>query len=378
MLTASSKRTLLFYVHSLAGGGAERVIARLASGFAARLDRVLLVVEREAEEWRSDVDDRVELIVLPQGRLRSIMALAELLARAAPDVSVSALAATNFKHVLAAFFAGRLKRAVISYHGFADSEPQLLGRLGYRAMPLLSRLSAAVITVSSALERDLITRFFAARHALTTIYNPAPPEVPQLPLAAPALSAREPLVLAMGRLVADKGPMLLLRAFARVKHPRARLAILGKGPLLAALQLEAERLGVADRVELPGFVSNPGAYLSRARCFVSPSYHESFGLVIVEALDHGLPVVATDSGGPREILDSPELGRLVPVADEEALAEAIDATLAAPGDPAPRQRRAAQFDLDTAIDRHDALFRRVAASAARPGWREHLVAPFRN
>ncbi|HYA80255.1 MAG TPA: hypothetical protein VED87_04915, partial [Methylocystis sp.] len=96
-----SQRTLLFYVHALAGGGAELVVARLASGFAARGDRVLLVVESEADEWRRTLDERVEYIVLPRGRLHGVLALARLLAREKPFASYSALAATNLRHWIA-------------------------------------------------------------------------------------------------------------------------------------------------------------------------------------------------------------------------------------------------------------------------------------
>lgn len=362
MPSTPQRRTLLFYVHALAGGGAERVMARLASGFAARHDRVLLAVDFEAQEWRSSLDDRVELIVLPRGHGRSVAALARTLARERPFVSLSALAATNLKHTAAALLARRSKRAILSYHGFFENEPERLSRIGYWCAPALSGLAGASVAVSDALRRDLVRRFFIPDGRTVTIHNPASPTAPQPPLRPAELCARAPLIVAMGRLTEDKGCGFLLQAFARVAHPAARLAILGKGPELDKLKAKALALGVADRLELPGYV-DPSGYLSRARCFVSPSFRESFGLAIVEALDYGLPVVATGSGGPQEILCSPELGRLVPFGDEKQMAAAIDACLKTPGDPAPRQRRAKEFSLAAALDNYDRLFREVAARA---------------
>ncbi|HMK90654.1 MAG TPA: glycosyltransferase [Methylocystis sp.] len=352
------RRVLLFYVHALSGGGAERVIARLASGFAARGDRVLLAVDHEADAWRTSLDPAVELVLLPKGHLRSVGALARLLRREEPKVSFSALSAANLKHVVAALLAGRARRAIISYHGFFQNEPERLSRLGFLLSPALSRLVGASVAVSEALRKNLIEKFWFPPTRVVTIYNPAAPEPPHPPLDPAALAAREPLVVAMGRLVEEKGFRFLVRAFARVAHPQARLVILGKGPQREALEREAQRLGVAERLALPGY-TDPDSYLERARCFVSPSYHESFGLAIVEALDSGLAVVATRSGGPQEIIDSEAAGRLVPVGDEMRMAAAISASLEAPGDPAPRQRRAAAFSHATAMERYEGLFREV-------------------
>jgi glycosyltransferase involved in cell wall biosynthesis len=361
MPTSTSKRTLLFYVHAMAGGGAERVTARLASGYAARGDRILLVVDHEADEWRTSIGDDVEVVVLPKGHLQSIFELASLLRREKPDFSVSALSATNLKHIIAAVCAGRTRRAVITYHGFAQNEPMRLSRLGFWLTSILSRTAAASVVVSEALKQDLIKRFRAAPERLVTIYNPASPEFAQPPLTAGALAIREPIVIAVGRLVADKGFRFLVRAFARVEYPQARLIILGKGPDLAFLRAEAARLKIAERVEFAGYVSDTNAYLSRARCFVSPSYFESFGLAIVEALDYGIAVVTTDSGGPKEILNSEGLGKIVPVGDEKAMADAITESLSNPGEPAPRQLRAGQFTLDAAMAAYDEVFRKLGA-----------------
>ena len=109
-------------------------------------------------------------------------------------------------------------------------------------------------------------------------------------------------------------------------------------------------LGLDERVDLPGFV-NVATELDKARCFALSSLQESFGLACVEALAHGLPCVVTACGGPTEIIDTPALGVVIPVDDAAALALAIDAALAAPGDPAPRQARARDFALDAALDR---------------------------
>lgn len=365
MPSPNRNRTLLFYVHAMAGGGAELVTARLASGYAARGDRVLLVVDQQAQEWIRSVGDEVEMVVLPRGHLRSTIALASLLSRTTPDASISALSATNLKHVVAAVLAGRRRRAIITYHGFAENEPKKLSSIGFWLTPVLSRVAAASVVVSNALKQDLIQRFNAAPDRLRTIYNPASPERTQPPVSAEALAAREPIVVAVGRLVADKGFRFLVRAFALVNYPQAKLVMLGKGPDLEMLRAEAERLGVAERIEFAGYVSDPGAYLSRARCFVSPSYFKSFGLAIVEALDFGVAVVATDSGGPREILISSAIGRLVPVGDEEAMAAAISDSLANPGEPSPRQKRSAEFTLDAALEAYDRLFDEIAIAADR-------------
>jgi len=358
MLAMSQRRTLLFYVHALAGGGAELVVARLASGFAARGDRVLLVVESEADEWRRTLDKRVEYLVLPQGRFWGVLALAQLLAREKPSASYSALAATNFRHWIAALIACRRRFAILSYHGFLENEPQLLSRLGFFLSPVMLRLVGAGVAVSDVLRQDLIDRLRCPPQRLMTIYNPAAPMVPEPPLTPRSLADRAPLVVAAGRLVPEKGGGTLLGAFARVSMPGARLAILGKGPQLKELEAQARSLGLADRVEFPGYV-DPRPYFTRMRCFVSASVHESFGLAIVEALDHGAPVVATMSGGPQEILNKPELGRLVAVGDEAGMADAIDACLKTPGDPAPRQRRAAEFSLEAALDAHERLFNQM-------------------
>ncbi|WP_442755699.1 glycosyltransferase [Methylocystis sp. JAN1] len=353
------RRKLLFYTHALAGGGAERVFARLASGFSARGDRVTFAVDFEAQENRGLLTPDVDLVVLPRGHGPAVAGLAKILGQERFDASLSAISVSNLKHAAAAALAGRLGRAVISYHGFYESEAAWLSNIGYRLTPLLSRAVGATVAVSNALRDDLVKRFFVPETRIRTIYNPAAPEPFPAGATAEDLASRAPIALAMGRLVPDKDFMTLIRAFARIERPEARLVILGEGPERVRLESEARELGVAERVTLPGFVSDIDRELAQAKCLVISSRRETFGLSCVEALAYGLPVIVTDCGGPAEALGPAADAPPIRVGDVDALARRIDAALTDPGDPAARQGRAQVFSLDAALDAYDAVLREI-------------------
>jgi glycosyltransferase involved in cell wall biosynthesis len=138
-----------------------------------------------------------------------------------------------------------------------------------------------------------------------------------------------PVILAAGELGARKDFTTLLRAFARLRNRRpCRLVIIGRGRQREQLLELADTLGVREDVNLPGFVGQPYPYLAHADLFALTSRWEGLGLVLVEALALGTPVVSTDCpSGPAEILQQGRFGRLVPVGDSEALASAMEAAL---------------------------------------------------
>jgi glycosyltransferase involved in cell wall biosynthesis len=131
----------------------------------------------------------------------------------------------------------------------------------------------------------------------------------------------------------QKGIDVLLQAMpAILAHHSVKLEIVGKGPLLSSFQAMARDLGVADRVKFTGFVEYnrmPEPY-SRADLFVLPSRRESFGLVLVEAMAAGLPVVATSVGAIPEVIIDGETGILVPPENPSALADAVNNLLGHP------------------------------------------------
>jgi glycosyltransferase involved in cell wall biosynthesis len=159
-----------------------------------------------------------------------------------------------------------------------------------------------------------------------------------------------PFLLAVGRLVPEKGFDLLLRAHAATALP---LVILGEGPERDALAALARELGTADRVSMPGFVDNPYAWMARAAALVLSSRREGLPTVLVEGLALGTPIASVDCPwGPREILDGGAYGELVPPGDDAALAGAITRAVAdgrTPERVAHRRARADVFSLEAAV-----------------------------
>lgn len=135
------------------------------------------------------------------------------------------------------------------------------------------------------------------------------------------------IVLGLGRLHPNKGFADLLAAFARLPadlHGRPlRLVLVGDGPLRAALQREAERLGIGPRTVWAGWQYDPAPWFQMADLFVCPSRHEPLGNVILEAWANGVPVLATRTAGPLELIEDGQDGLLTPVGDPARLAEDI-------------------------------------------------------
>lgn len=359
-------RRLLFYTTSLSGGGAERVWVVLASELARRGHDVTMAFDFDATENRAFLDPGVKVVVFGVGRRfsrhrRALVGLIRLWRRLDPDFVLTAVGGSDVKGALAGLLLGRLDRTIGSYHGYLANESAFFGKLHVRLAALWTRLAATTVCVSDGLRRDMVETWRASRTRCLRIYNPIAVAGTDPDLDAARLAARDPLIAAAGRLVPVKGFGFLLRAFARVKTPGARLVVLGEGPERAELREEAERLGLTDRLILPGYVDAPWAWYARARCFALSSRVEAFGNVVVEALAHGLPVVATPCDGPREILTDGSMGVISPFDDEAAFAAALDAALADPGDPAPRIARAAEFSVATAADAYEALFDRLAS-----------------
>jgi glycosyltransferase involved in cell wall biosynthesis len=143
-----------------------------------------------------------------------------------------------------------------------------------------------------------------------------------------------PTILFMGSLEPKKGVRELVEAFADVRRalPAARLVLAGDGPQRSSLLSLARELGLADSIELAGTVAHSRVpdLLREASLLCLPSHGEPFGMVVLEAMAAGRPVVATDAGGPTQLVDGARGGRIVPVRDPRALADALTGLLEDP------------------------------------------------
>ena len=176
------------------------------------------------------------------------------------------------------------------------------------------------------------------------------------------------VMVTIGRLVARKGVDTLIETARRAAVPNLHLVVIGEGPLSSKLAAQAAESGVSSKVHFPGFVSQADKYglLRAADFYVSASLHEGFGLVFLEAMACGLPVVCFNEGGQTDFLEDRATGRLVDVGNVDALVAACR-DLAA--DPESRLllgknalARVKPYFIHQCAARYEALFRRVIAS----------------
>jgi glycosyltransferase involved in cell wall biosynthesis len=328
------------FLRGLYGGGAEKVMLNLASSFVERGLNVDLVLARAAGPYLEQVPPKVRVVDLEAEWMpSSLPKLTHYLRQVRPTTMLVALHYPCEIAVLAKRLAGVSTRVIVSEHNTLSQEAAGIPQRSVRLTPLAARMfypwADGIIAVSQGVADDLgqITRLSSDR--IQVIYNPIVlPELftlAQEPVEHPWFKPGEPpVILGVGRLHPQKDFPTLIRAFAEVrKVQQARLMILGDGPERQALTTLVSELGLIEDVAFPGFVQNPYAYMSKAAVFVLSSAWEGLGNVLVEAMAIGTPVVSTNcESGPGEILDGGKYGRLVPVGDSRAIAQAITSVLA--------------------------------------------------
>lgn len=346
---------------SMNGGGAERIMMILANGFAARGMDVDLVLSQATGPYLESIDGRVHVVDLGSSRvMKSFPGLVRYLRSIRPAAILSALDYANIVTLLARIVARVPSRVVISERcaikAMYEQNMTFRRQTIYRLIRLTYHLADAVVAVSDGVRAEILELTGVSPDRAHTIYNPIVDDA----LMAMSMEAVDhpwfasgglPVLLAVGRLSEQKDYATLIRAFARVVRKReCRLIILGDGEQRAALESLINELGLAGRIQLPGFQRNPFAWMRMASAFVLSSRFEGLPNVLIQAMACGTPVVSTDCpSGPHEILEGGRWGRLVPVGDPAALAGSIIATL---DDPTPRaaKARASYFSADRAID----------------------------
>ncbi|MEM2129726.1 MAG: glycosyltransferase [Candidatus Bathyarchaeia archaeon] len=338
-LNKANKPDIALFIPSLRGGGAERVMLRLAEGFAERGLAVDLVLAQHEGEYINQVPSMVRVINLHSHRvIQSLPSLTKYLRQLRPKAMISAMNHANIVAILAAKIANVDTCLIVTEHLHLTSSMKYKLHLRESLIPMLIKLcyplADHVVAISEEMKRDLQGYTSAP---IRVIYNPVITqaifsEALKSPTLDHFITDGTPLILGAGRLTQQKDFETLIHAFNIVRNKRlARLIIIGEGEERSTLQSLVTKLGVKD-VFLPGFVQNPYALMARATVFVLSSKWEGLPTVLIEAMALGTPIVSTDCPtGPREILRNGDFGILVPIGDAQRMAEAILSVLDAPG-----------------------------------------------
>jgi len=345
------------FLPNLEGGGAERTFVELANRFVLLGPAVDLVLVRAEGSYLEEVDPEVRLVDLRETRtLFSLLKLHQYIRNKRPDVVISGLDTPNIVNWIACWLAGMPNAAVLTQRSVLTAAwKQSHAFFSWAWIPLIGlvyRRARLVIGNSRGVINDLRRNLGVLAERSTVIPNSvdslAITRLAKEPLDhAWASDVTTPLILMVASLSKLKDIPTALRAFARLRSVRnCRMVVLGEGSERRKLQELIRELGIYDCVHLLGFDRNPFRWMARAKVLVSSSPSEGCPNVILQALACGLQVVATNGlGGTSEILENGRWGRLVPVGDDQLMADAIADAIDKPLSVDVRTR-ASMFDPD--------------------------------
>lgn len=317
---------VLFTIGSLAGGGAERVISRLASCMARRGDTVeVALIAKNTVDY--PLDGRVDVrYIEPRIQIRGLRYLLRCMAyrkeveRFDPDVIICFTTAVNLFVLDALRHTDR--KIILSERNDPYNDPRepslrrKRDRVYHRAAGLVFQTEDAKAYFSQQIQAKS-----------TVILNPV-----EVPATLRGQVGREERIVTVGRLEPQKNQAMLIKAFAQIheRFPAYRLEIYGEGSLRGELEGLIREEKLEDAVSLMGYTKDVLEAISTASLFVLPSDYEGMSNALIEAMAIGLPVVSTDHpiGGARMVIDDGVNGKLVTVGDRDALVQAVCEILA--------------------------------------------------
>lgn len=341
----------MIVIHSLSGGGAERVAADLSAYWVQRGYRVTVVTQADASTDAYTLHPNVKRYALGTAaassgsigallsNVRRVWRLRRLIKRERPSVILGMMTTSSVLAVVAA--RGQRCRVIATEHTHPPS--QTLSSMWLRLRRWAYPQAAAVVALTSGTAQWLAQHVPGSR--LTVIPNAVrwPLESTEPVIEPPPRQGRF-RILAVGRLHAHKGFDVLIRAFQEIAghFPDWDLVILGEGECRVALQAQIEEAGLTARVSMPGRVGNVADWYMQADLYVLSSRVEGLSNTLLESMASGLAPVAFDcETGPREIVRHGIDGVLVnPAEDSEALAAHLSDMMAHPEQREAYARRA--------------------------------------
>ncbi|MCH5258178.1 MAG: glycosyltransferase [Lachnospiraceae bacterium] len=327
-----AEKNIAFYIGSLHKGGAERVFVNLAEFFQREGYRVTMVTQyRYPEEEEYILPSGIQRVIsdlnsteLSNSRIvnfyRRVCKLHRIWKTEQPDMVLACIGKNNFMAIVTTMFTKT--RPVVSVVGEAKEEYP--GRLMHGLANFLFPHAAGIV-----LQTERSKYFFNKKIQRKAVILPN--SLNPVFIKPRYEGVRDQRIVAVGRLDANKNHEMMIRAFAALKdkYPEYTLTIYGEGELRPFLEDLANRLGVSERVFLPGVIPDVAVRIERAALFLLTSYSEGVSNALIEALASGLPVISTDvpSGGTVELITDGVNGLIIPAGDLPALEESMDKLL---------------------------------------------------
>ena len=369
---------ILLFLHSFDPGGVERVALRLAGAWAAAGCEVIIAMGRRSGPLVAEKPEGVIFEFAPPFALAShceslwlVPHLASVVRRRRPDVLFCAGNTYAIVAVLARLLLGPTCPPIVAKvsNCLLRRDLRAPARWIYRRwLHLQTRHIERFIGLSEAMLPEMVRTLKLKFPRVDVVPDPALrlDDIPCSTVARPARRDGGRLFVAVGRLVPQKDFPVLLRAFALGCAAHDRLVILGEGRERGRLARLAHRLGISDQVDLPGHVSQVSDWLARADALVLSSRYEGAPAVVIEALAHGVPVVATDCcASMGQLLGRGAFGEMAAVGDVRALSQAMWRIGERSYDGAAMRRRAAEFTVERAAPRYLTIISDLIAATRR-------------
>ena len=331
------KKKLLFLLPSLRGGGAERVAVNLIPFLVKYFDLTLILLEGKIEYELPQANFNLISISKELSSYKShllntpfhIFKFYKLAKKLKPDVVLSFMEQAN---IINLFISKLLKYKVIvsqridPFNQYKRTNKGLISSLIVQSARWLYPNANKIICVSEGVKQATSKFYNISLSRLSVIPNPVDIKKIKKTIESYHTDFNQ-YFLVPGRFnILHKGQDLAIKAFAKVfnKYPNTKLILVGSGTDLDMLKELSKKLRVFDRVLFLGWRKDIWGLMSKAISTILPSRYEGWPNVLVEAMAAGSPVIATNCPhGPKEILDNGRFGMLVPMEDEDALANAM-------------------------------------------------------
>ena len=374
------KKKILFYIGTLEGGGAERVLIELLKNLNREKYQLYIALNRPQgffyNQIPADVQvlDRSYLYRDKTNLFERYFGLASIIKKNSIDLAMGFLPGANRSLMRSRFFTPDNVKMILNeqnnptFISIADRS-LFKEKLEQIEMSLYYPKADGMVVACKGLKQHFLDSMNLASENIHVIYNMIDPaEIQSLalePVSGIDFEDGIKTIVAAGRLTEQKAYEDMLSIFKNVNESvPTRLIILGEGPDREKIEKQVQDLSLGDSVLMPGFVDNPFAYMGKADLYLSTSRWEGFHLTIAEAMACGTVPVATDCDyGPREIITDGKNGRLLPVGDVKGISKSLVELLRNKElrdlMSVHAKSRAMDFNVDNIVNDYESMFDRM-------------------